>query len=302
MVNKIDINHSFKRVWSHIEPIRKFIIHHKYPGNKIFLKMVHEFDISMKHMVKQLTAAIKNDDSIKTWFYEKHRGKLIRIFDTFRGNFSKIYMTKEEQNGCQTEINALFIRVLKMPKFNSIISGLPTDLFTKFVRGITFFDHENDQTAHPMYHRAESCGVATLNVDEKFLAGDNKTFLRKCYIERLLYNMIYFEIFNMQDAKHLNELAWVQKVYEKHFFGEYIRIEVKFTRIVVPVSIKITWNPLSSQTSQCIETYRKVYDPSKDDYKPEVFCSKTCTMKNGKKTQYEKVQDFEEEAAWIVIS
>jgi len=295
---KVIISNALKEVWSQVEPIRKFLMYDHFLHNSIFHRMMSKFEPSMKKLNDVLTEHSKADPTLKTWFYEKNRGKLIIIYDTFRGSFSLINMPRPDRDKYQKEFNQLFIKILGFQKFSQHISKLPTELFTKFIRGITLFENENDNDAHPIYHRNESCGVATLTVDEKFAKGQNKSFLRKCYIERLLYNKIYSVIFGMQNSQHLNELAWVECVYEEQLPGEFIKINVRFVQKIVPISIQISWNP--TRTSTCTETYRKLYDAHTDDYKHHAFCSMVL-IKNGVTKVFEKVQDYEKESPWIEV-
>ena len=287
----------FDDLWKDIDHLRKFIIHYKFSENPIFkqyskdaVSNIHKFNLCMIKIVKL-------DPPYAKVFYYKNRGKLVRIYDTFQGSFAKTYMSLNERRVFESVINKLFKGVLGIHNVSQEFSFLPTMLFTKFIRGITYFENEKNLQARPVYHRVESCGVS----DEKFKNGHNKSFLRMCFIERSIYNRIFSNIFGRQDVQHLNELQIVEKLYDQFLPGEFVNVEITFAKKIIPIRLQISWHNLHHK-SVIVEKYRKSYDSKKDDYKELVSCSRTCIYSNGKIKEYEKMQSWDQETPWILVS
>lgn len=76
-----------------------------------------------------------------------------------------------------------------------------TQVFESFIKGITYFAHELDPKAKPVYHRLYSCGTASqehrhgnLICSEGLTAAElrrRRPLIERCYIERLIYDQIY---------------------------------------------------------------------------------------------------------------
>jgi hypothetical protein len=91
----------------------------------------------------------------------------------------------------------IFIKILK---FESHMPLGITILFENYIKGITYFSNEKENKNQiPIYHRASSCGNKKKNFRD--LLKNNlineeikKSHIKKCYLERLIYDDMYREM------------------------------------------------------------------------------------------------------------
>jgi hypothetical protein len=172
---------------------------------------------------------------------------------------------------------------------------LPTKVFTEFIKGITFFAALRDPVReNPVYHRMSSCGTGELTIADKFRrvrgyseesAYVNREHVRRCYIERLIYNDIYENILYVQDHGHLRELKEMERLYQDLYPTSNLSVKVghfEGTPRIFPTSLRIT------DGNTYTEDYRKDLNSN------IVRCSK---VENGQ--SYHKFQTFEAETPWL---
>ena len=242
----------------------------------------------------------REDKTNNILFYEKNLGNLIKLHDSTFGIFGKKFLKQSERDKFRSQYDGIFIKGFKIKKFSNVLAQIPTTLFTDFIKGITFFKQDEDRIPErPVYHRYNSCGSASKTIKEKFdpITKNTKIFLRKCYVERLVYNKIYFNLMSFQNMEHLNELKEVERLYEDTYPGENIRIQLTFRDIIYPHVLQISWLGAHKHEDgeHILETYRRLYPTSTGD-----SALVTCTRKHGK-MEYEKVQNFNEETGWIRV-
>ena len=163
---------------------------------------------------------------------------------------------------------------------------IPTWLVTEFCKGITYFNNNTGIDAVPFYHRDTSCGPLSRN------NLTNKIFLRNCYIERKIYDLIYSRVFYEQDLGHLVELNKVERLYDDKYHKEDLKIHVKMPDGVHPVCLELEWYQRDVLIK---ESYHKTFGKKLVTCKREVF-------ENNSKKSFEKTQTFDQETSWLVVS
>ncbi len=106
-----------------------------------------------------------------------------------------------------------------------------TQVFESFIKGITYFAHEHDARAKPVYHRLYSCGTASqehrhgnLICSEGLTAAElrrRRPLIERCYIERLIYDQIYQHesITEQGTPANLSSFAAVSSAAAQHELG-----------------------------------------------------------------------------------
>lgn len=170
---------------------------------------------------------------------------------------------------------------------------IPTPIFTEFIKGITYFKTDIDaRMERPVYHRIKSCGSKSMTIKEKFgitgyysvdKALSKKEAIKKCYIERVIYDKIFQWILHQQDVSHLRELREMKILYEYMFPKSELTIEVRDYIGIQPMVLYIKDSKTESE---------EIYEKSQDT--PVIRCS---LSHNGK--YFHKYQTFEKEESWI---
>jgi len=170
---------------------------------------------------------------------------------------------------------------------------LPTIVFTEFLKGITYFATDNIYET-PIYHRPNSCGTGTLTIKDKFgrqtdyineTAMTHITYIRRCYIERQIYNDIFKAILYKQDIAHLKELEMIKRLYDSKVPNSQLTVTVSHYEEpshLHPTQLHIQY------TTNHYEIYRKT--PLSNIVRCEKYT-------NGK--VFHKIQTFEKETHWI---
>jgi len=160
-----------------------------------------------------------------------------------------------------------------------------TAIFDQFVKGITVFSHDA-QPGAIAYHRDASCGSRRLTRQEYkdtrscrvTHTGEqlrlNKRRIRRCYVERLLYDRIYNEhaLFfpdawdqeSAQDRGHRGMLEDVRRDFESCFPNVDIAVDVRFTDGGVPVALTVTSSSKRLAQTLCVEHYVRTTNRVRD--------------------------------------
>ena len=148
----------------------------------------------------------------------------------------------------------IFISILHIKK----LPQNTTHIFEEFIKGITYFYDEIDQT-HPIYHRLYSCGpyrdthrlgnlicVETLSDEE---IKRRKPLIERCYVERLIYDEIYKHeslhfppsgnVEPTQNDGHLFRLDLTRQDYESCFPGCSVEIQVEYKNENYPMILTL---------------------------------------------------------------
>jgi hypothetical protein len=171
-----------------------------------------------------------------------------------------------------------------------------TKLFNEFIKGITYFSNESVfDVKQPAYHRNGACppkgsqNIECLLTNNATIKTKKKKEIRKCYIERLIYDNLWTRlIFSSQDIEHITWLEKTKKAYETCFPNIDIYIDVLFDeQNHIPCRLKIYEGDIE-------EIYEKRYDITSHSYVYPVDCIRTESNGNIKRKQ----STFDNEGAW----
>jgi hypothetical protein len=212
---------------------------------------------------------------------EKYQGWFFRIHDTLVGKIAKLYVDKEDLSRLRKVHDMFFTEFLgiKMPRKR--FAFIATKLTTEFCKGITYFANNSGIDQIPFYHRDTSCGP----FDKRNMK--NKLFVKNCYIERLIYEQIYSNVFMEQDVRHRVELKNVELLYEKMYPDENLYLKVGFSDGIHPDSITIEYR---KDFDNIVDSYTKKWNQS-------IVVGKRYDI--GNKILYTKIQSFESESPWL---
>ena len=235
-----------------------------------------------------------------TRFKERNLGEIYIVHDTTVGKFAEYYSTRDYIMKFRSGVDRFIQRNLEIQQIERLFKSLPSKIFSEFCKGITYFESEMQQGKKPIYHRNASCGSSAVNADIKFkqaLGNNNKTLqlkktiLRRCYLERLIYDAIYREVLREQDIPHYFELKRIEKLYQEAFPGHYLLVSIKTMNYIYPTELVIQ---LVEDNKPITEMYRKTYTYDYG-YLDPVHCIK---LENNK--QFDKIQTFHsDDTAWL---
>lgn len=107
-----------------------------------------------------------------------------------------------------------------------------TRVYTEFVKGITYFDWEAQPLRHPVYHRNASCGTTRRPSDVKFaktaFGPDAAPYVRRCVLERLIYDRLYTHNIGFQDVGHRYELWQMGKIFDEYFPDHHVSVDLTY--------------------------------------------------------------------------
>ena len=237
--------------------------------------IVQNIDINTK--ITNLTESLnkellKFNIEDKNKFIDDNQGELFKIHDTLVGKFAKLYLKPKQIDNLRTIHDRFFKNMLSINVPRRRFARLPTWLVTEFCKGITYFSNNSGIDAMPLNRN---------NLQ-------NKIFLRNCYIERKIYDIIYSKIFYEQDINHLVELYKVERLYQDNYHKEGLKIFVNLADGIHPTSLELEWNDNEFY-------YKKIG-------KPMITCKRQVFNVNKKMVHiYDKTQTFLQETPWILI-
>lgn len=225
-------------------------------------------------------------------FSEKHQIILYFIHESLVGSFFKTYLKNcSDSHKLRSFHDKLFTNILHISNPKIFFKHLPTFIATRFCQEITFFRNNSGIDNIPFYHRNASCGDKTKTATEKFVdaANDNKlNFLKNCYIERYIYDVIYTQVTHQQNIEHLYELKAIEQMYQDAYPHEKLKIVLDFDKdLIEPRSL-----------TMMTEYINRRYMTTEIFIKQKKFIS--CTKYDSKNNVYEKIQTFEQEQPWIL--
>lgn len=265
-----------------------------------------QFDvIERPQIIKNCNAQIsKLTETLKRWSIEERKAfvrddeaaiLLYKIYDAIAGETAKVYH-KSLIETSRGKVDQLFnvLSVKPATHFNY----LPTRFFTEICKGITYFEGDGtpDTIERPIYHRPVSCGSKRMTFMEKFVVPKYATAAqtlaihqatRLCYLERLIYDKIFFQVLHYQDARHGKELRNMERLFQNYYPGEKIVVEVNLEGSCV---VTITTH---KNESKVIETYTK----KKWNAQP-VDCRKRMVVSTNVR-EWKKQQGFDKQMPWI---
>ncbi len=181
-------------------------------------------------------------------------------------------------------------------------------IFEQFVKGITYFINEQEANVYPIYHRLVSCGpirdVTYADFHTCYAENPNneiaKDRIRKCYLERLIYDNIYKnQALFSQDEGHEHWLQKTKNDFNSCFPNIDIAIDIKYHNIHPhPIYLKADIYR-HSILQESVEFYRKLQvDSLYPQYSDIVHCVRQ-KHHRGSVQYYEKFQDFTQSRTWI---
>lgn len=172
-----------------------------------------------------------------------------------------------------------------------------TRVFNEFIKGITAFSDEDVFNAsQPMYHRNKSCppkksqNIPCTQSNSSNTKKTKTASIRKCYIERMIYDNIWSTIMHCaQDKGHIEWLVNTQEAYKTCHPDSYLQIDIDYSCKMIPITLKIYDN-------DDMEVYEKRYDEDTNTYQTYVDCHRY----EGDKIK-RKINEFGKEGTWSDI-
>lgn len=256
------------------------------------------FSNNISACVRRFAASVSEIN--KKAFVDNNACILFKVHDIMVGQFSKTYLYKQQRAVLRSP-HDMFFKSLEIKSPGARFSRLPTNIFNEFTKGITYFETDH-VPGNPIYHREESCGDANVPSNQKFVERITNSSLdrkrkhvtiRRCYIERLIYDVIYSNTFYKQDIQHLHELKSVEQLHDSYYKDESVSIKIKFRDDIYPERLSIiTEYPSRIETN----TYAKQWGSANVSCKKTVFFTK----KEIAFESYDKTQTYEREEAWLL--
>jgi len=175
-----------------------------------------------------------------------------------------------------------------------------TKIFNEFLKGITYFASELPYSPRePVYHRHGSCpprGNANFSCNSARGTVQDKQSLEKCFIERLVCDLLWSELTgSQQDTPHIEWLAKTKEAWTTCFPKKSLQVKLEFNERTlnnnntsikdrVPIELVVT---MQGEGYDCIDTYIRSWRKERKMYADEVFCqrvyngvvhTKTCTF------------------------
>ena len=272
----------------------RFYLEKKFQGilNPVHITLFNDFATKWKDEANRLSSRdIKN-------FFKENKLRFYKIHDTLVGSFAQNYLPCNEYNKLRSAHDIIF-RSIYIIRPATVFNHLPTQLFTEFCKGITYFKNQNVKERQ-IYHRKNSCGSGSKTIAEKFKKQysydkivSNKEHMRTCYIERLIYDDIYFNTLHYQDFEHNEELLKMIRLYDDIYKGS-IRIEIWY-KYKTPIEIKITTKAPKNFNEFYMIEEQYIKSPNSNI----VRCNKSIKYIDNSSKNYYKVQTFDKEEKWI---
>lgn len=281
----------------------------------------------LERLNRALSASRIHEDAVA-------RGLFIDATPTLRGVHADLSELARKHPELRSPMDRVFIATLR-DEWQRRPTHV-TKTFEAFIRGITYFaDQQPDPTAavrHPLYHRLFACGDGSRAFRATYLRcrdvmgererDDVNARIRRCYIERLIYDRIHVQqgmripetspgdVPRSQDAGHTRHLRESTEVdFQTCFPGIQLRVDVQFGVRDMPVACRITRLRVSdgggaTPVPTSTEVFRRTVVSDDDDagpwgaahltYAPMVDCLR---VTHGGRT-FGKAQSFEREQPW----
>jgi hypothetical protein len=255
---------------------------------------------------------------LKTWFGILKTSSPQDISAFADNNTSQLVFVKEsllkiDKIGFRSFHDKIFTNILKI---NKSPPTLTTELFSEFIKGITYFQSHQLRNRVPIYHRLMACGpgneefrinfnqcTSTMDAASR---KDIKKRIETCYIERLLYNEIYkkVELFlpNQEITQNPGHLNWLDET-KGDFATCFPNVDIKvtadfatFLKVSKPIEMQIVRTIKGSHKSTTV--FKKKTIMLHDGtiiYEPDVVVIKTIRGENNQMSGWFKTQQFAQE-------
>lgn len=267
----------------------------KVQGRVLEIKDAKDFIQSLDDLYKVIRIHMRMDFKE---FVRNNNRKLYMLRSSLVSK-DKIFFGKSYSEPLSRRLKSIYDSIYNTIRYNQHIEHFErkvTRMFTEFAKGITYFDFEFQPERNPIYHRNASCGSARMGSAFRFsktLFGPRMDeYIKRCLIERLMYDRIYEHTLRLQDIGHKKELQNITIIYDKYFPNLSVKINaIDYSENGHPTYVSIGYYNKDSLVIE--ETF------SKDIGDTDVFCTKT-DYKNNK--YYEKKQTFSKVEDWTELS
>ena len=293
---------SFNTVWNIVKTAWRDIRLHRLIDQEDLIERLENSTIELEN------AWANTQENEYNQFKESHINELAQIRKLLTGKNRKLYFDRvyhPRLTACNTRI---FSNTFHISRINTFFSNLPTKIFSEFIKGITFFQVDiSSDLERPPYHRPLSCGSSLQTFHEKFEITTNMTpskirkiklAVRLCYIERMIYNHIYKYIMDRQDARHIQELYNLERLYQDYYAGHRLIIDIDIGPSQFEPSFMILIDSYDNNKFHIEETYQK-------ERNGDVLCTRKTLRNSGHSSPFEvkketKTQTFAQEVSWSV--
>jgi hypothetical protein len=192
----------------------------------------------------------------KEVFYDSYKDRLYYVAQTLRlmkADNKKFRLSANRMFPDQL-ISSVLEPVFSYETFSTRLLDFSHRMLIEFLKGITYFQRNAaDQVAdRPIYHRTLSCGrhnalneldcTGFYDNPQEFLRRSMK--IRKCTIERSIYDKLFAKYFPSQEQNfsHRTFLTMTERdeYFGKCFRGTTIEVEVDFDLHGIPIEIEIS--------------------------------------------------------------
>lgn len=280
------VGNSIVDIYNHVVSFKQY-----YTSNNITKEYFEKWTKQMEKKTNNLKIIVKSNKLIDTkQIINEYCGELYRIYDYLVGDYAKLCLVSSTIQYLRSFIGTLFDNILGIKmSVKKYFQKMPTIIFNRFCEGITYFETD--------HHKESSCGEKTMT-NSSFDVERKRSTLRRCYIERLIYNDIYNRSFTFQDLSHMKELRSIENLHDDVFSGSNLTIKLFYPGdSIYPEKLTISYNDSGNNIQ---ETYIKQISHSRStDIK--VYCSKQVFSNKGVK-YYNKIQSFTREEPWLITS
>ena len=291
MVTKED---AYNLVWNLIKTTWRDIYLHRLLNQDEFVTLLDTHTLQLEKLWKKVNKDIYNQ------FVSDHIGELVQIRKLLTGKNRQIYF-KKQYNASLTMCNTrIFSNTFRISRINTRFAHLPTEIFTEFRKGITFFQSDiTSKLEDPPYHRPPSCGSADETFINKFkitesmsqsIINSRKRAVKLCYIERLIYNNIYTYIIDKQNTGHLVELYQLERLFQDYYPDHKLTIDTNIGVNQFAPTFLLIIDSYDNNTFHIEETYQK-------ETNGNVICKRILFRNHGHSSPFEvkktnKTQSF----------
>lgn len=292
---------AYKQIWLLISDVWRNIRRNKLI-NQAYIVMLLS---NLTHDLEKTWKPVKKPEY--TNFVDQHMAELFQIRRLISGKAIVLYFDKRYHKSLKMLAHKIFIHAFRIHKISTFFTGLPAQVFSRFIKGITLFQRDVNATlGYPPYHRDNSCGSSSMDFYEKFhitsdmsvrKATNRKNALRMCVIERMIFNAIYKFLLGRQEPRHLAELKNVERMYQDYFPGHRLTIDVDMSQDRVDPTFMVILDTYDDDKFCLEETYQKA------DNSEEVMCTRTLYRNLQRSSPFEmkkefKTQTFANETQW----
>lgn len=271
-------------VFSSILALSRKLREHLINNNTNTEHFITDLSIKLGTQITKFQREIRSINVNVLDFVQDNQAHLFYIHESLAGVFCKTYVRENASLQTLRGIHdRLFTACLNIRHPKRRFTHLATWISGKFCKGITYFEDDIEYDEGPK----------TRTSTEKFIDSPSelkKIYVRNCYIERRIYDLIYTNTMHRQDIAHLYELKVIEKIYQDYYPNEYLSINLKFfDDDIMPCCLEISVEQSDYKRTLEIFTRSKNSDI--------VHCKKV--MPNGK--IYEKTQTGKHEESYIEV-